>query len=422
MITKDTAKIAADMTPGKPQSLWHNRDYLLLWGGQAVSNFGTQASLLAFPLLVLVLTHSPAQAAIIGALRLVPYIFLSLPVGAVVDRWNRKRLMIVCDTIRALVLGSIPLAFAIGHLTLIQIYVASLLEGTLYVFFNLAQSSCLPHVVSSEQLPAALGQNQAAEGASFLLGPSMGGVLFGLNQLLPFLADAISYAASVISLFFIRVPFQEKRAATPHRLHQEVMEGLTWLWHQPILRFMALRNSVVNFSYAGASLLVIVLAQHQRASSATIGLILAIGGVGYLLGSLVGPSIQKRFSYGQVIIGITWAYLLWWSLYLVAFTPILLGIITAILSINRPVQNVVTVSYRLVLVPDEMRGRVSSVNQLLSWCAIPLGTVVTGILLQQVGTTATILFFSACFLILAVITNLNSHIRRARPLAELQKR
>ena len=125
--------------------LWRNRDYILLWSGQMISSVGSRVSMLAFPLLVLALTHSPAQAGLIGAMRGLPYALLILPAGTLVDRWNRKRVMILCDIGRALALGSIPLALVLGHLTIAQIYVVSLVEGTLFTFFSLAHIACLPH-------------------------------------------------------------------------------------------------------------------------------------------------------------------------------------------------------------------------------------------------------------------------------------
>src|SRR6266550_2353112 len=121
----------------RPVALWRNRDYVLLWSGQMISSVGTQVSMLAFPLLILAITHSPAQAGLIGALRSLPYALFILPAGALIDRWNRKRVMIICDTGRALALGSIPVALLLGQLTLVQLYIVSLVEGTLFTFFNL---------------------------------------------------------------------------------------------------------------------------------------------------------------------------------------------------------------------------------------------------------------------------------------------
>src|SRR5450432_2324152 len=116
------------------RSLWRNRDYMLLWTGQLVSSVGSQVSQLAFPLLILALTHSPAQAGLAGALRALPYLIFSLPAGALIDRWDRKRVMILSDIVRGLALGSIPLAFALGNLTILQLYIVSTIEGTFFVF------------------------------------------------------------------------------------------------------------------------------------------------------------------------------------------------------------------------------------------------------------------------------------------------
>ena len=129
-------------------SLWRNRDYLLLWSGQIVSSVGTQASTLAFPLLLLVVTRSPAAAGFASALRALPYLIISLPAGALIDRWDRKRVMLLCDSGRAVALGSIPVAILLGRLTPLQLYAVSLIEGSLFVLFNIAEAACLPRVVS----------------------------------------------------------------------------------------------------------------------------------------------------------------------------------------------------------------------------------------------------------------------------------
>ncbi len=209
MSTSEQETVEVQDAAARPMPLWRNRDYLLLWSGQAISSVGGSASQLAFPLLILIVTHSPAQAGFAGALRSLAYLLLGLPAGALIDRWDRKRTMILCDVGRALALGSIPLALALHQLTMLQIYLVSLIEGVLYVFFGLAESAALPRVVAKEQLPAATAQNEVVSGAVTLIGPWLGGALFGLSRALPFLADALSYAASVLSLFWIRLPFQE---------------------------------------------------------------------------------------------------------------------------------------------------------------------------------------------------------------------
>src|SRR5258706_13483225 len=266
-----------DLEEVKPKSLWLNLDYMLLWSGQLVSNVGTQVSTLAFPLLILAVTGSPAQAGFVGALRALPYVIFSLPAGALIDRWDRKRTMILCDTGRALSLASIPVALVTGHLTIIQLYLVSSIEGTLFVFFNIAEAACLPRVVPKEQLPAATAQNMATDGVTTLIGPSLGGALYTVGRLLPFLADAISYAVSVCSLFFIRVKFQKERVAARRKLWVEIREGPAWLWHHPLIRFIAILPGGYNLISSAFILIIILLAQGQHASSLIIRLIFAIG-------------------------------------------------------------------------------------------------------------------------------------------------
>ncbi|MEO7001396.1 MAG: MFS transporter [Ktedonobacterales bacterium] len=133
----------ADMhaTPTRTASLWRNRDYLLLWGGQAISSIGCGVTQIAWPLLTLAVTRSPAQAGFVGAVRALIYVLLVLPAGALLDRWDRKRAMILCASGCALVLVSIPLALVFGHLTLAHIYLATLIEGARNVFFSAVSGS-----------------------------------------------------------------------------------------------------------------------------------------------------------------------------------------------------------------------------------------------------------------------------------------
>ena len=141
-------------TAARP-SLWNNRDYMLLWGGQVVSTLGSSAAGIIYPLLILALTDSPGAAGIASALRALPYLLLSLPVGALIDRWDRKRVMIVCDLLRAAVVLTIPLALWLGALSLWQIYAVAFVEGSLFVFFNLAEVAALSRVVPAPDLPRA---------------------------------------------------------------------------------------------------------------------------------------------------------------------------------------------------------------------------------------------------------------------------
>jgi MFS family permease len=400
--------------------LWRNRDYMLLWSGQAVSLTGTVISQTAFPLLVWDLTHSAAQVGLVGGLGTLPYVFLSLLAGALVDRWDRKRVMILCDMGRALNLVSVLAALMLGHLTVIQLCINALVEGTFFVFFNLSEVACLPRVVAKEQLPAATAQNESTMGMTILLGPLLGGALYGVRQALPFVADAVSYAVSVCSLLFIRTKFQQERTQERRKLYIEIKEGLVWLWRQPLIRYMAFLTGGLNLTSAGLIPILVVLVKQQHGSSFMYGVILTIGGVGGIVGALLGAPIQKRFSFGLVIISAVWIQALLWPLYAVAPNPIFLGVISALIFTTGPVYNVVQFSYRLALIPDELQGRVNSVFRLLAFGFQPLGWVVTGVLIQVISVIPTILVLFVVCLVLAILTTLNTHVRHARPLSEVQ--
>ncbi|HEY3994125.1 MAG TPA: MFS transporter, partial [Ktedonobacteraceae bacterium] len=353
-------------------SLWRNRDYMLLWCGQLLSSIGSQVSQMAFPLLVLAITGSPAQAGIVGALRGLPFALLCLPAGALVDRWDRKKVMLFCDSGRAIVLASIPVAFWLGRLSFLQLCLVALVEGTLMTFFSIAEMACLPHVVPREQLPAATAQNQAIDSASWTLGPFLGGLLYGLGHLMPFLMDALSYVCSVLGLLFIHARFQEERSEEPRKLWHEIREGLVWLWRDSLLRFLALLAFCLIMPSIGFSLILITLAQSQHASPLVIGILFGGGGAGSILGALLTAPLQRRFSFGQLTIGAAWIWAISWLGLAIAPNVLVLGIANAISFIIVPIYLSVQFSYRLIVIPDHLQGRVQGVYRLLSFGSQPI--------------------------------------------------
>jgi MFS family permease len=160
---------------------------------------------------VLAVTNSPAKAGIVGFAQTVPYPLLVLPAGVGVDRWNRRRVMIVSDVVRTLALASLAVAIAFDRLTFTQIVVVALVEGTMFAFFNVAELGALRSVVPVPELPAAAAVEQARVSAVILGGPPLGGFLFGIGRALPFLVDAVSYTFSLVSVLAMRTPFQEER-------------------------------------------------------------------------------------------------------------------------------------------------------------------------------------------------------------------
>jgi len=398
-------------------SLWRNPDYVLLWAGQTISMAGSNVSGLAFPLLVLALTHSPAQAGIVEALAAVPYVVLSLPAGALVDRWNRKRTMIVCDLGRAVALGSIPLAMWFGYLSIIQLYIVAVVGGVLFVFFDLASTAALPRLVSGRHLTAAIAQGQASAYTAGLLGPPLGGFLYQVQSAVPFAVDALSYGASVAGLLFIKTRFQPDGHAKREPLRTEIREGVAWLWNHHLFRDMALLTAAINVVMSTSGLILIIIARNQHASPWMIGALFAAAGVGGIIGSAMAPLVSKRLSFGQAIIGTLWLQTVIWPLFALAPNSVVLGLVNAALAFVGPTFNVVLVSYRLAHTPDPLQGRVNSAVRVMTFGGPPLGLALSGVLLQTVGAHPTVWIFAACLLLLAMAASLNPRVRKAQLLA-----
>ena len=411
-------------TPPSTQSrdsVWRNRDFVLLWSGQTISTLGTAISSIVFPLLVLSLSGSPAAAGIAGAFAGLPYLLFSLPVGALIDRWDRKRVMILSDLGRALSLASIPIAYALGMLTVYQLYLNAFIEGTLYVFYSLAEAAALTRVVSKPQLPAAYAQNQVADTLAFLIGPTIGTILYQtISKMAPFIIDAISYLGSVVTLAFIRTPLQAERPEEPEQkqdLVREIREGIVWWWRRPLLRFMAFLNSGLNL--ATGVLVLIVLAKDLGAQDADIGVILSIGSLGAIAGTFLGRWIQRTISYGLAVPGIVLYQAIIYPF--MAFSPNLfvLTLTVALSQAMWPAYDVVQYTYRLAMIPDELQGRVNSSFRLIAWGSRPLGALLTGFLIEWVGASNTLLVLAALFLVLSLSAFANKYVRHAPPLESL---
>lgn len=393
---------------------------MLLWGGQVVSTLGASAASIIYPLLILALTGSATQAGGAAALRMVPYLLLSLPVGALIDRWNRRRVMITCHIGRAAAVATLPLALWTDQLHVEHIYAVAVLEGALHVFFNIAETAALPRVVPAAQLPQATGQNQAGFAAALIAGPALGTLLYqSAGRALPFVVDVAAHVASALLLWRMRTNFTPAPPRAQPNLRAEVAEGLRWLWQQRLVRDMALITSISNFITAALPLLLIVRAKELGASEAQIGLVFSLGGVGAIAGALVGGRIQRRFSFGQVIVGVLAVQALLLPLLLLCTSPLWLGVVYGSIMLMGPVYNVVQFAYRISVIPDALQGRVNSSFRLVAHGLFPVGALLCGWLLESAGSTPTVLMFGACGVALAAGAAMDKVVRQAprhRPL------
>lgn len=397
--------------------LRHNRDFRLLWIGHAVSELGSSISTIAYPLLVLALTGSASDAGIVGFVGMAPFALLQLPVGALVDRWDRKRVMLFSDAVRALIVGFVAVAVATDRASLLLLGVAAFAEGACSVFFVAAEPGAIRHIVPEPQLGSAMAQNEARSRGARLLGKPIGGILFGLGHTVPFALDALSYAVSFVTLRRISARFNETREAPRQHMLADIREGVVWLWRQPFLRACILLVAGSNFMFQGYTLAIVVLARNEGASAAQIGLMLGGFGGGGLLGALAAPWLQPRIPPWLVVVGANWVWAALVPLALLTDHPYAIAVIAGGMAFVGPTWNVVIGSYEIRLTPDALLGRVSSVAGLIAIGVIPFGSLIAGFLLEGVGPRSTIALLSLFMVAISIAGTLNSHVRAAPPLA-----
>lgn len=398
--------------------LRRNRDFVLLQLGQLLSATGTQSTSIAYPLLVLALTHSPAKAGIVGFARVVPYALFGLPAGAAADRWNRKRLMIAADSVRVLAIGSLAATILSGDAVFWQIPLVGFVEGAGSAVFAAAQAGALRSVVPARQMPAATATGSARQSVVLITGPPLGGALFSLGRAVPFVVDAVSYGCSTVALLLMRTPFQERRVRTRTNLRAEMAEGFRYLWHQPFVRTCALLFGIGNFVFPGIFLVIVVAAKRHGLSGSEIGALTAVFGACLLAGSALSALSRRLFSVRTILLLELWTwtgsavFLIWPNVYVLTAS-----ILPSALTI--PSTDSVVHGLRIAMTPDRLIGRVDSAARTISLLAAPVGPLLAGFLLSSTSERATVAVFAASGLVLALWGTLSPAIKQAPSLADL---
>jgi MFS family permease len=400
--------------------LRRNRDFMLLQIGQLLSSAGTSSTSIAFPLLVLALTHSPAKAGIVAFARSLPSVLFALPAGLAADRWSRRRLMIAADGVRVLAIGGLAATILLDRIPFWEVVAVAFLEGSGTAVFFGAQPGALRAVVPAQQLPAAAATETGRGAVVRLAGPPLGGALFGLARALPFLVDAVSYAFSTLSLLAMRTPFQEEREPQLASLRSRLAEGFRFVWSQPFLRTCALLFGLANFIGPGVLFAVVVIGKQQGLSGGAVGALIAVFGAFLLLGSLVSPLVRRLLPVRAVLLLELWTwvgcavFLVWPNVYVLTA-----GLLPTALAI--PSTDSVVHGYRIAMTPDRLLGRAESVRSMISLLITPFGPLIAGVLLSTVSARAAIAVFAAVGLVLAVWGTLSPSIRTAPSLDDLSR-
>ena len=398
--------------------LRRNRDFLLLQTGLLLSSAGSQMTAIAYPLLVLGLTGSPAKAGVVAFVRLLAMALFALPAGLAADRWSRRRLMITAHAVRAVAIGGLAMLVLLDEITYWVIPLVAFVEGAGAALFGAAQYGAFRAVVPTQQLPAAVAVVTGREAAVGVASPALGGVLFGVARALPFIVHAVLYAFSACALLRMRTPFQEDREVDRASLRARLGEGFRFLWDNAFLRTVALLFGLANFIGPGVLLAIVVIGQERGLTSGQVGLLVSAFGACILVGAFVSPVVRRRLPVRGVLLLELWtwtgcaAFLVWPSVYVLTVSILPTALVI-------PSTDSVVHSYRFALTPDRLQGRVGSVWATIGLLVAPLGPLAAGFLLDVASERATIAVFAAVGLVLALWGTLSPSIRAAPSLDEL---
>jgi MFS family permease len=392
--------------------LWRHGDFLRLWAAQTVSQFGSQVSGIAVPLVaILTLDSSAFSVAMLGAVEMLPFLLIALPAGVWVDRLPRRPILIAGDLGRALALGSIPLAWALDVLTIWQLYVVGFVVGVFTVFFDVAYQSFLPSLVSRAQLVEGNSKLEVSRSAAQIGGPGLGGVLVGaITAPYAIVADAVSFVWS--GLLVLRIRGREERVAPTEapNMKRELVEGLRYILGDRRWRAISLYVSTVNFCWSAAfSIFLVYAVRELHLSPGKIGLIFALGNLGSLVGAVLSGRVARRLGIGRTIV-LSGALSGFASL-LVPLAPQAnpipflvasqVGVAAGIV-----LYNVTAISLMQALTPPRLLGRMNASRRWIVWGTIPLGSLAGGVLASTVGLRETLfagaIGASLCFLFLLV--------------------
>jgi MFS family permease len=416
VITARLRRLAARRLRGK---LIGQSGFRRLWFGQTVSEFGSQVTMLALPLTaVLVLHASTFQVGLLTTAGYAAFLLIGLPAGVWVDRVRRKPVMVAADVTRMLVLASIPVAYGLGVLTLAQLYMVTFIHGVAAVFFDVAYLSLVPGLVGRQHVAEANAKLQGSVSVAQVSGPSAAGFLIGLlTAPVAFLADAASFAVSVLTLLIIRDREPAPGRAQRRSLRAEMAEGLRFVVTHPILRMIAGCTATANlFGSAMLAISVVFLVRQVHLGAATIGALTSLGAIGGVAGAL-SCGVLRRWIGSARLIWLSLAVTLPFGLLIPVTFPgaglacYAVGLFA--LSFGGVVYNVHQASFRQLLCPHRLLGRMNATIRFLVWGTIPLGGLLGGALGSWLGNRAA-LWACAIGACLAPIWVLASPLRRMR--------
>ncbi|MER6283625.1 MFS transporter [Streptomyces sviceus] len=411
-----------------PSRLWRDGDFRSLWVGQTASQLGEHTSLLVLPLFaVLTLDAGAGELGVLRAVGQAPILLLSLFVGAWVDRWRTRTVMVLSDAGRALALGAAALAGLLGGLGLPALYVVVFAVGVLSVFFDVAYQSSLVRLVRRDQLVRGNSALEGSRSAAQIGGPALGGALVSwLSAPVAAAVGALFFLLSFLSIRRIRrvEPVPEDPARRPARTGRRIREGLRLVVGDTSLRTVCLASAAFQFSFAALMTVhLLFLPRELHLSGTVVGLSLAATGPGALLGSLLAARLPGRFGHGAVLVSAAalgdgaflWVPALHGSS---AMTVAALLAVGFVFGAGGQLVNVTVMAVRQAVTPDGMQGRAAATITFVGMGLTPLGSLLGGYLAREWGLRTSLLVTAAGMLLSPVVMALSPLARLGRTLPE----
>ena len=394
------------MGPAPEQRL--PRAYWRIWWASGISNLGDGIFLVALPLLAARLTRSEVSISLIAAVTALPWLLLSLPIGAIIDRSDRKKIMIRADLFRAAAIGALAVAVMLDAARIWMLWVMGFAIGVAEVFFDNASQAVLPAVVPAELLQKANGRRYSVElVANIFIGTPLGSILFAAAVALPFGIEAGSFVLAVLLILPLRGNFHPN--PTRHEtasLYAEMRTGLRWLWRNPLLRTIALSLALTNLALEIPQAVFVLFAQDTLGITETeYGFLIGVMGAGAVLGGLLGDKIVGKLGQAASIYGALGVWVVCLTSMGLYPRPWSVALAVSVQSMAATVWNVVMVSLRQQVIPAELFGRVNSVYRWFAWGTMPIGAVVGGQVAHHIGLRANY-FVAAAVMVAAVLVAL----------------
>ncbi|WP_242909165.1 MFS transporter [Actinomadura terrae] len=410
---------ARSPSAGDPVPLGRNQDFVRLWLSQTLSETGSRISYLAYPLLILAISGSAAAAGAVAGTVAFVEIVVRIPAGVLLDRLDRRKLMLWTEAVRVAAMIVAATAVALNWVSVGLVLAVAAIDAGGSALFVSAERTVLRHIVTEDQITVASARNEARTFSAELLGPALGGVLFGLARALPFVFNAVSYTTSFFAVFAIKRSLRIHFPKQQEGLIPAFLTGLGFVWRQPFLRAVLVIEPLLNMAFTGTMFVVVVVLHDAEIPAYGIGASLAVIAVGGILGAIASPLIQRLISPRLLIMLLAWTGALMAAVCVVLPSGYWVVAPLPLLVFFAPATTATIFGHQTRITPDYLHGRVVAALGLFMKLMNPVAPLTAGLLLEHMESPAVFAVFASVFALASVMATFSKGIRGMAEHAQL---